>query len=299
MTSTRTRWFGLLFISIAISLIIVDSTIVNVAIPSIVDELIITSSQVQWVQESYTLVFAALLVLFGTMADRIGRRRLLVLGVTVFTLASVFAGLAPSGDALILARVIQGVGGAMVLPTTLSIINATFRGKDRAIAFAIWGSVIGGMAAVGPLLGGWLTADFSWRWAFGVNVPFGILVVVGVLFTVVESRDRAAGQLDVVGALLSVLTAGLLVFGLIEGRSYGWWLATEKAAFGDWKWPLELSPIPLFFALSVVCGALFVLWANRRRRLGKSTMIALDLFAIPSFRNGNLVAMVVSLGELG
>jgi EmrB/QacA subfamily drug resistance transporter len=299
MTSTRTRWFGLLFISIAISLIIVDSTIVNVAIPSIVDELKITSSQVQWVQESYTLVFAALLVLFGTMADRIGRRRLLVLGVTVFTLASVFAGLAPSGDALILARVIQGVGGAMVLPTTLSIINATFRGKDRAIAFAIWGSVIGGMAAVGPLLGGWLTADFSWRWAFGVNVPFGILVVVGVLFTVVESRDRAAGQLDVVGALLSVLTAGLLVFGLIEGRSYGWWLATEKAAFGDWKWPLELSPIPLFFALSVVCGALFVLWANRRRRLGKSTMIALDLFAIPSFRNGNLVAMVVSLGELG
>ncbi|WP_349899000.1 MFS transporter [Parafrigoribacterium soli] len=299
MTSTRTRWIGLLFISIAISLIIVDSTIVNVAIPSIVDELKINSAQVQWVQESYTLVFAALLVLFGTMADRIGRRRLLALGVTVFTLASILAGVSPNGDMLIFARVIQGVGGAMVLPTTLSIINATFRGKDRAIAFAIWGSVIGGMAAVGPLLGGWLTADFSWRWAFGVNVPFGILVVVGVLFTIAESRDRSAGQLDVVGALLSVLAAGSLVFGLIEGRSYGWWLATDKAAFGDWNWPLTLSPIPLFFALSITSGVLFVLWANRRRRLGKSTMIALDLFSIPSFRNGNLVAMVVSLGELG
>lgn len=299
MTSTRTRWFGLLFISIAISLIIVDSTIVNVAIPSIVDELKITSSQVQWVQESYTLVFAALLVLFGTAADRIGRRRLLVLGVAVFTLASILAGISPTGDVLILSRVIQGVGGAMVLPTTLSIINATFRGKDRAIAFAVWGSVIGGMAAVGPLLGGWLTADFSWRWAFGVNVPFGILVIIGVLFTVVESRDRSAGQLDLVGALLSVLAAGSLVFGLIEGRGYGWWLATDKAAFGDWNWPLDLSPIPLFFLLAVVSGVLFVLWANHRRRLGKSTMIALDLFSIPSFRNGNLVAMVVSLGELG
>jgi EmrB/QacA subfamily drug resistance transporter len=299
MTSSRTRWFGLLFIGLAISLIIVDSTIVNVAVPSIVDDLKITSSQVQWVQESYTLVFAALLVLFGTMADRVGRRRLLILGVVVFTLASVLAGLAPTGELLIGARVIQGVGGAMVLPTTLSIINANFRGKDRAIAFAIWGSVIGGMAAVGPLLGGWLTADFSWRWAFGVNVPFGILVVIGALFTITESRDRNAGQLDVVGALLSVLTAGSLVFGLVEGRSYGWWLATDKAAFGDWNWPFALSPIPLFFALSIVCGVLFVLWANRRRRLGMSTMIALDLFGIPSFRNGNLVAMVVSLGELG
>ncbi len=299
MTSTRTRWFGLLFISIAISLIIVDSTIVNVAIPSIVDELKITSSQVQWVQESYTLVFAALLVLFGTMADRLGRRRLLIVGVAVFTLASILAGISPTGDTLILARVIQGVGGAMVLPTTLSIINATFRGKDRAIAFAIWGSVIGGMAAVGPLLGGWLTADFSWRWAFGVNVPFGILVIVGALFTVAESRDRMAGQFDLLGALFSVLTAGSLVFGLIEGRSYGWWLATDKAAFGDWKWPFALSPIPLFFMLAAISGMLFVLWANHRRRLGKSTMIALGLFAIPSFRNGNLVAMVVSLGELG
>jgi hypothetical protein len=132
-----------------------------------------------------------------------------------------------------------------------------------------------------------------------VNVPFGILVIVGALLTVAESRDRTAGQFDLLGALFSVLAAGSLVFGLIEGRSYGWWLATDKAAFGDWKWPLALSPIPLFFLLAVVSGVLFVLWANHRRRLGKSTMIALDLFSIPSFRNGNLVALVVSLGELG
>lgn len=133
---------------------IVDSTIVNVSIPSIINDLGINSTQVQWVQEAYTLVFAATLLVFGTLADRYGRRRLLLLGVIVFTLASVLAAFSQSGNLLIGARVLQGLGGAMVLPTTLSIINATFRGKDRTIAFAIWGSTIGGMVAVGPLLGG-------------------------------------------------------------------------------------------------------------------------------------------------
>src|SRR3954447_2073239 len=188
-TSGRRRWAGLVFISVAVALIIVDSTIVNVAIPSIVDDLGITSTQVQWVQESYTLVFAALLLVFGTLADRFGRRRMLLIGITIFSLASIAAALAPTGELLILARVVQGVGGAMILPTTLSLINANFRGRERGIAFAVWGSTIGGMAALGPLLGGWLTTDFSWRWAFGINVPLGILIFISVLLTVVESRS--------------------------------------------------------------------------------------------------------------
>ena len=195
MTSvSRRRWVSLVFISFAVALIIVDSTIVNVAIPSIVRDLKISSTQVQWVQESYTLVFAALLLVFGTLADRYGRRRLLLIGVSVFVLASVLAALAPSGDLLIAARVVQGVGGAMVLPTTLSLINATFRSKERGIAFAVWGSTIGGMVAVGPLLGGWLTTDFSWRWAFGINIPLGIaiLIITHNLNVVRHMTDRMA-----------------------------------------------------------------------------------------------------------
>lgn len=199
--SPRRRWAGLVFISVAVALIIVDSTIINVAIPSIVDDLAITSTKVQWVQESYTLVFAALLLVFGTLADRYGRRRIMLLGVVVFAAASVLAAFSGSGDLLIGARLVQGVGGAMVLPTTLSLINATFRGRDRGIAFAIWGSTIGGMVAVGPLLGGWLTTYFSWRWAFGINVPLGIIIVIGVLTFVVESRDAGEPRrVDVVGA---------------------------------------------------------------------------------------------------
>ncbi|WP_374009447.1 DHA2 family efflux MFS transporter permease subunit [Leifsonia sp. LS-T14] len=298
--SARTRWAGLVFISIAVALIIVDSTIVNVAIPAIVDELHIGSSGVQWVQESYTLVFAALLLVFGTLADRFGRRRMLLVGVAIFTLASLGAALAPSGAVLIGARLIQGVGGAMILPTTLSLINAGFRGRERALAFAVWGSTIGGMTALGPLLGGWLTTTYSWRWAFGINIPLGILIVIGVLATVSESRDtRASGSVDWVGALLSVVTSATLVFGLIEGRTYGWFLVDTRPVVAGWTWPFALSPVPIAFAIAVAGGVLFVVRGRARLRAGRSTMLALDLFRIPSFRNGNIAATIVSLGEFG
>ena len=297
--SPRRRWTGLVFISIAVSLIIVDSTIINVAIPSIVRDLGITSTQVQWVQESYTLVFAALLLVFGTLADRYGRRRMLFIGITIFALSSVLAALSPSGDLLIAARVVQGVGGAMILPTTLSIINATFRGRDRGIAFAIWGSTIGGMAALGPLLGGWLTTSFSWRWAFGINVPLGVIIIIGLLVYVAESREAATRPVDVVGAALAVVTTGSLVFGLIEGRSYGWWTTNRAPAVGGYVWPFGISPIPLVFVVTLLSGVAFVFWGLHRQRRGESTMLAFGLFAIPSFRNGNIAAMIVSLGEFG
>ncbi|THG32438.1 DHA2 family efflux MFS transporter permease subunit [Glaciibacter flavus] len=298
-TSDRRRWLGLVVISVAVALIIVDSTIVNVAIPSIIDDLGITSTQVQWVQESYTLVFAALLLVFGTLADRFGRRRMLLIGVSIFALSSIAAALAPTGDFLIGSRVIQGVGGAMILPTTLSIINATFRGRERGIAFAVWGSTIGGMAAVGPLLGGWLTTDFSWRWAFGINVPLGIIIVVGILFAVRESRAANAARVDGVGAIFSVIMSASLVFGLIEGRTYGWWLVDKPFTIDDWTWPFAVSVIPFAFAVAALGVVAFVAWGLHRQRQGRSTMLAFSLFRIASFRNGNIAAMIVSLGEFG
>ncbi|MBH0008312.1 DHA2 family efflux MFS transporter permease subunit [Salinibacterium sp. SWN1162] len=294
--ASRKRWLGLLFISIAVALIIVDSTIVNVAIPSVVEDLDLNSTQVQWVQESYTLVFAALLLVFGTLADRYGRRRVLLIGVIVFALSSILAANAASGELLIASRLVQGIGGAMILPSSLSIINATFRGRERAIAFAVWGSTIGGMAAVGPLLGGWLTTYYSWRWAFGINVPLGIIIVIGVLIYATESKEPSAQRrVDVVGALLSVVLFASLVFALIEGRSYGWFLSDTPPDF----WTLDVSPIPFAFALALVSGIVFVRWGFARERAGKSTMLAFGLLKIPSFRNGNIAAMIVALGEFG
>lgn len=294
------RWAGLVFVALGVAAIIVDATIVNVAVPSIIDDLGITASEAQWVQEAYTLVFAAFLLMFGRLADRWGRRRIFSIGVVVFMVASVWCATAGSGAELITARLVQGLGGAMMLPTSLSLINANFRGKDRALAFAIWGSTIGGAAALGPLLGGWLTTEFSWRWAFGINIPIGITVLVGTWVFTRESRDAHAQRgVDVVGALLSVLAVGLGVFGLIEGRVYGWWWLIGKDSIAGFDWPWAISPVPVAFAGSAIAAGMFIWLELGRNRAGKPVLLDLRLLGIKSFRNGNLAAGIVSLGEFG
>ncbi|TXH45334.1 MAG: MFS transporter [Actinobacteria bacterium] len=291
---------GLFFVAVGVAAIIVDSTIVNVAVPSIIDDLGISSSGAQWVQEAYTLVFAAFLLMFGRLGDRWGRKLMFEIGVVIFVLASVWAAVSGSGTELVAARLVQGLGGAMMLPTSLSIINATFRGKDRAAAFALWGSTIGGAAAIGPLLGGWLTTEFSWRWAFGINIPLGAAVFIGTLIFVSESRDSdTVPGVDLFGALLSVLGIGLIVFGLIEGRTFGWWSTLGTPSVGPLTWTLPISPIVLAFVLGVLALALFGWVEVSRNRAGKPVLLDLSLFRIPSFRNGNIAAGIVSLGEFG
>jgi len=298
--ASRRQWAGLFFIALGVAMIIVDATIVNVAVPQIIKDLGITSSDAQWVQEVYTLVFAALLLLWGRLGDRYGRRLLFVIGAAGFASVSVLAAFAQSGPELIGSRVLQGIAGAMMLPTSLSLLNAGFRGRDRAIAFAVWGSTIGGTAALGPLLGGWLTTSYSWRWAFGINIPLGLAVVTGTLLLVPESREAAASRgNDLAGALLSVLGFGGIVFGLIEGRNYGWWTRTGPVSIAGlgWRWPV--SPVPVAFAAGAACLVAFVGVELRRNAAGRVVLLDLRLFSIPSFRNGNIAAAIVSLGEFG
>ena len=303
MTKVRNRWVGLVFISMAISLVIIDGTIVNTIFPSIINDLSLTSTEVQWVQESYVLVFASLLLVWGSLADRFGRKRLLNIGIVIFILASVWAGVAESPDVLILARVIQGIGGAMVLPTTLSLLNATFQGKERGIAFGVWGATIGGMVAVGPVLGGWLATDFSWRWAFGINLPLGILILAGLAYYVSESKaPQRAGGVDFIGAAISVVMFSTLVFGLIEGRIYGWWEINPNNQFmvGDFAWPTTgISVIPVSLLIFVISAVVFVLWERRREVQKKNVLLDLGLFKINSFRNGSIAALIISMGEFG
>lgn len=299
-TADRRRWIGLFFVALGVALIIVDTTIVNVAIPTIIEDLNISSSEAQWVQEAYTLVFAALLLVFGRLADRWGRRLLFLIGVVVFIAASIWAAVAGSGAELISARLAQGLGGALILPTSLSIINANFRGRDRAVAFAVWGSTIGGTAALGPLLGGYLTTNLSWRWAFGINIPLGLLVLIGTAIFVAESRDREAAKgIDISGAILSVLGIGFIVFALIEGRVYGWFLTIGEPSFLGANWALPVSPVFVALALGLFVLLVFAFVEVRRNRLGKTVLMDLSLFGIPSFRNGNIAAGIVSLGEFG
>lgn len=300
----RLRWIGLVFISMAISLVIIDGTIVNTIFPKIIEALKINSVEVQWVQESYVLVFAALLLVWGSVADRIGRRRLLIIGILIFIAASVWAGFSETSSQMILARILQGFGGSMVLPTTLSLVNANFQGKERGIAFAVWGATIGGMVAVGPVLGGWLATSFGedgWRLAFNINLPIGLLIVAGLMLFVSESKtEKQSGAPDVVGALLSVFMFLTLVFGLIEGRTYGWWSVNKEFVIGSWSWgDPGFSVIPVSLFLSLVFGVLFVLWEKSREKAGKQVILDLNLFSVNSFRNGSIAALIISMGEFG
>lgn len=295
------RWFGLTFLALGVSMIIVDATVVNVALPTIIRDLGIELADAEWVNTIYVIMFAALLITAGRVGDVIGRRTTFHIGVGIFLTASMLAGLAHSGSWLIGARFLQGIGGAMVLPTSLSIVNATFVGRERGIAFGVWGSVIGGMAALGPLIGGWLTTSHSWRWVFYINVPIGVLVVLGTIKWVVDTKDdRAVKMFDIRGVLLLGFGLASLVFGLIEGQRYGWLTPIRPFALGTWVWPLDsLSPVPLAFALAAVLLAVFVFTEVVEYRRGEQGLIDISLFEYRSFRYGNVVALTRTFGEFG
>ncbi|MGW8378013.1 DHA2 family efflux MFS transporter permease subunit [Streptomyces sp. ODS28] len=305
--SPARRWLGLGVIALGVALIVVDTTIVNVIVPSVVEDLGVDSSQVQWVQESYAIVFAALLLLAGRFADILGARRVFLAGVAAFGVTSVLAGLAPTGELLVLARFLQGAGAALILPTSLALLNATFHGKERGQAFAVWGSTIGAASALGPLLGGWLAEHASWRWAFGINVPLTVLICCGTLMFLAPS-PRGTGRVDAVSGALSVLGLGLLAFGLVEGRTYGWFATVRAFEAGGFRWGGGPSPVLVALVLGAVALAVFV----RRQavllrrdegggQLGSGGRMLMDLrlFSIASFRNGNVVTVLIGLGEFG
>ena len=297
----RRRWLGLAMLSLGVAMIIVDATIVNVAIPSIIRDLKIDSTTAEWINTTYALVFAALLITLGRIGDVWGRRRLYLTGLGVFVAASMLAGVAPSGQMLIAARVLQGAGGAMILPATQSILNTNFQGRDRAIAFGIWGATIGGVAAVGPLLGGWLTTNLSWRWAFFINLPIGLLAIAGTLAYICESKDEESKRgFDLPGFVLVTLGLGGIVFALIEGRNYGWWVPNHPFAVLGWDWPLTgVSVTPFAIGLGVAGLVLFTAVEMYRKRRGSFYLFDFSLWTYRGFRYGNLAGTIVSLGEFG
>ena len=299
--SGRGKWLPMPFVALGVAMIIVDATIVNVAVPTIIRELHVSANTSEWFNSIYSLVFASLLITLGHAGDVWGRRRLFALGTVVFVLASLVAATAPNSGMLILGRFLQGIGGAMILPTTLSTVNSIYEGKDRAVAFAIWGSTIGGMAALGPLIGGWLTTDLSWRWAFLINVPVGILVLIGIVFFVPETRDPEVRRgVDLPGNLLAILGFSTLVFGLIEGEHYGWWAQVDALTIGSWHWPTSWpSPALIAFIVAAVSLVGFVVEEARRARRGKVVLVDLGLFKIRSFGFGNIAVTIVAFGEFG
>jgi EmrB/QacA subfamily drug resistance transporter len=243
------------------------------------------------------------LLLVGRVADIVGARRVFLAGVILFGATSLLAGLAPTGEMLVLARFLQGAGAALILPTSLALLNASFTGKARGQAFAVWGSTIGAATALGPLLGGWLSEHASWRWAFGINIPLVVVICIATLAFIARS-PRTTGRVDVVGAVLSIAGLGLLAFGLIEGRTYGWIRTIEPFKLFGLTWSSNPSPVLIALILATIALIAFTVrqvTLSRSGEPGQPTTALMDvrLFSIGSFRNGNIATLIIGLGEFG
>lgn len=297
---TSRDWLGLTVLAVGLGLIVLDGTIVGVALPAIIGDLNLTLTDAQWVNSLYAVLLAALLLSTGNLADRLGRKRVFLAGLVVFVAGSALAAASTTAGTLIAARAIQAVGAAGIMPATLSTVNAVFRGKYRAAAFGVWGAVISGAAAVGPLAGGALTQWTTWHWIFLVNLPIGALVFIAALFSVPETRgQKTRPGVDVDGALLSAIGFGALVFAIIEGPELGWWQPkTELNLFG-WVWPADasISIVPVAFAVAAIALILFVVWERHREKVQREALVDLGLFTYSTFSWGNLTAAMVAIGE--
>jgi EmrB/QacA subfamily drug resistance transporter len=271
-------WLVLVLICIAQFMVILDATIVNVALPSIQKDLGLSEENLQWIVNAYALVFGGFLLLGGRAGDLLGRKRLFLVGLVIFTVASLLNGLAVSSGMLIACRALQGLGAALISPAALSIISTTFaEGKERARALGVWAAIAIGGSAVGLILGGFLTETFSWPWIFFVNVPVGVAAFVLSLRYVPESRDaHAARGFDVAGAV--TVTGGLmaLVYAIVKAETDGW---TSASTLG-------------FFGLSAVLLASFVVIELR----SKSPLVRLSIFRVRSLTTANIVMFLVASG---
>jgi len=280
LASENRKWWTLGAVAFGLFMIMLDNTVVNVALPAIQRDLKIGVSELEWVVNGYALTFAVLMLTGGKLADMLGRRRMFIVGLAIFTGASLACGLANSAGFLIGARIVQGAGSALMNPATLSIITATFPPRQRGMAIGIWAGVSAMALAIGPLLGGILTQQISWGWIFFVNVPVGILAILVARIAIDESRDTSHEQkLDLPGLITSGVALFALTYGLIEANKYGW---TSGRILG-------------LFALCALALAVFVAIELRSRL----PMLDLSLFKNPTFAGANLVMLLVALAMFG
>jgi EmrB/QacA subfamily drug resistance transporter len=277
---SRRKWLVLAIISFSLFMILLDVTIVNIALPSIMNDFKVSLSSIEWILNVYVLVFAALLLTLGKLGDLFGRKRLFMIGLAIFTLASLGCGLSPNLIILLIGRGIQAVGAAAMMPATLSIVNVEFDKNQRGLALGIWGAVAGGANALGPIIGGALVDAFSWHWIFAINIPIGVIAFIATLKVVGESVDqRADRHIDIPGVLVISLALFCLTFALIEGQSYGWTSATILGLFA-----------------AAAAGLILFVFIELKTA---SPLAQLRLFRNRSFSAGNIVGMVINFGMIG
>jgi EmrB/QacA subfamily drug resistance transporter len=274
------KWWTLVAVAVGLFMIMLDNTVVNVALPSIQQDLGISISELEWVVNAYALTFGVLLLTGGKLADMLGRRSIFIAGLVIFTGASLWCGLAGGAGSLIAARTVQGVGAALMNPATLSIITATFPPRQRGTAIGIWAGVSALALAIGPLVGGLLTQDINWSWIFFINIPVGVAGVIAARLFIDETKDMSLEQrLDLPGLLSSGIGLFALTYGLIETNDHAWGSARVLS----------------LFAIALVSLTFFVVLEMRQR----IPMLDVTLFRNPTFSGANAVMFFVGLAMFG
>ncbi|WP_227979699.1 MFS transporter [Nocardia spumae] len=288
-------------VALGVAMVTLDGTIVGVALPTIIADVGLDFTQAQWVFCVYSIVVAVLLIVLTRLGDRFGRRAILGLGVVVFVGGSALAASADTPSPLIWGRFVQGLGAAAVLAGSLSTVAAVFRGRDRAVAFTVWGVALATGAVAGALLGGWFTDSFTWPWIFLINIPIGVVVLVGTLLAIPETRiGTQASGVDVDGWLLATAGFALVVYALIEAQHYGWGPPRrEFTVIGTtWSMRASTSPMPLVLVVGVLLLVLFVFWERHRVKVEHAALVDFSRVRDPR-RWGDAAMFLVSLAQFG
>jgi EmrB/QacA subfamily drug resistance transporter len=297
------RWVTLAIATVTVVIVSLDSTVLNVAIPTILKDFHTTLPSLQWVITGYALTFASMLIIGGRLGDMYGHRRIFIIGAGLFGLGSLIAALSQSVPQMVLGEaVIEGIGASLMMPSSLAILSNTFTGRDRATAFGLWGAVGGASGALGPVVGGFLTTNYSWRWSFGINVVIVPVAIAGAMIYMPESKgDGERKSLDFPGALLVAVGMAMLVFCLSEGATYGWFHPIRAAVIGSRQlWPAtrSLSFVPVVFAVSIVLLAVFYRFERWKEQRDAEPLFEFGQLSHRGFRFGLLTVVVLSVGQL-
>ncbi len=299
------RWIALIVAIMAAFIVVLDSTILNVAIPTILRDLHTTLPSLQWVVTGYALTFATFLIIGGRLGDIYGHRRVFIAGAALFGTGSLLASVATSVPQLIVGEaLIEGLGASLMLPATLAILSVTFRGRERATAFAAWGATAGVAAACGPLVGGFLTTNYSWRWSFRINVIIAPLAMIGALLYMKRAGAPPVRRprVDVAGAAMVSAGLFLFVFALSEGGTYGWWTPIDQFTIGHtvvWPTsrPIAITPVVLVAAIALL--TCFGFFERAKERRNGDPLFEIAHFGFRTYRYGMLTSVVLSMGQLG
>jgi len=295
-----TKWSTLVILSLALAIIVIDTTVLNVSLRTIILDLNTNIQSLQWVITAYSLTLAALTITGGRLGDLYGRKKMFIYGAIIFAVGSFITSISKSvGIMLIGESIVEGIGAAMMMPATASLLVSQYKGRDRALAFGVWGGIAAASAAIGPILGGYLTTHYSWRWAFRINIFIVILLLIGSV-VIKEARDREeTAKLDVIGVILSAAGLFSLVFGIIESSSYGWYLAKQPFAIFGHPLLAEISLVPYSLCIGVVLLIAFGFWQNHLTSTDQTPLVNLKIFNNRQFTSGATTTAFITLGQIG